>query len=207
MGRAHRPGRLRPHLDPARGAFAADHGGHRPGRHAGADLHPPTRLLARDEIARSPVGAGCSGEKSREEIYRWLATEAALDLTPAACWLLLRIDDHEDRTAAQLADHLHVPEAAVVPASGDELDRLGLVERRRRRDRRRPTPVRAGHGAGRAALDRLAAARRKGLAELLGGWSPDEHEEVVQMVARLASDLMSHALADPAMVASPGDQA
>ncbi|MGH9018956.1 MAG: hypothetical protein ACRDY1_14490, partial [Acidimicrobiales bacterium] len=57
---------------------------------------------------------------------------------------------------------------------------------------------------GRAALDRLGAARRRGLEELLGGWSPEEHAEVVQMVARLASDLMSNALADPAMVAPPG---
>jgi hypothetical protein len=56
---------------------------------------------------------------------------------------------------------------------------------------------------GRAALDRLAAARRRGLQELLGGWSPEQHDEVVQMVARLASDLMSNALADPAMMAPP----
>jgi hypothetical protein len=39
----------------------------------------------------------------------------------------------------------------------------------------------------------------------LGGWSPQQHAEVVEMIARLASDLMSHALADPAMVATPTD--
>jgi EmrB/QacA subfamily drug resistance transporter len=173
-----------------------------------ADTLAPTSIphtaSSRDEIARA-LSVLARGE-NREEIYRWLVTEAALDLTPAACWLLLRIDDHEDRTAAQLADHLHVPEAAVV-RFGAELTGKGLLERRGGDGTDGGQPRFFLTVSGRAALDRLAAARRKGLAELLGGWSPDEHEEVVQMVARLASDLMSHALADPAMVASPGDQA
>jgi DNA-binding MarR family transcriptional regulator len=84
---------------------------------------------------------------------------------------------------------------------GQELAGAGLVELRRP-----DSEAGAGEAAfhltvpGRAALDRLSAARRRGLEELLGGWSPKEHEEVVQMVARLASDLMSNALADPAMV-------
>jgi DNA-binding MarR family transcriptional regulator len=172
-----------------------------------ADTLAPTSIphtsSSRDEIARA-LSVLARGE-NQQDIYRWLVTEAALDLTPAACWLLLRIDDHEGRSAAQLADHLHVPQAAVV-RFGAELAGRGLLELR-------------GDGgggdqptffltvSGRAALDRLGAARRKGLAELLGGWSPEEHDEVVQMVARLASDLMAHALADPAMVAAPGDQA
>jgi EmrB/QacA subfamily drug resistance transporter len=178
-----------------------------------ADTLAPTSIphtsSSRDEIARA-LSVLARGE-NQQDIYRWLVTEAGLELTPAACWLLLRIDDHEDRTAAQLADHLHVPEAAVV-RFGAELAGKGLLE------------LRGGDGtggggtggdeprffltaAGRAALDRLGVARRKGLSELLGGWSPEEHDEVVQMVARLASDLMSHALADPAMVAPAGDQA
>ena len=172
-----------------------------------ADTLAPTSIphtsSSRDEIARAL--SVLARRENREDIYRWLATEAALELSPAACWLLLRIDDHEGRTAAQMADHLHVPELAVTRLSA-ELAGSGLLDLRAE-----------GTGgdephlfltvSGRAALDRLAAARRKGLEELLGGWSPQEHDEVVQMVARLASDLMSNALADPAMVASPGDQA
>jgi DNA-binding MarR family transcriptional regulator len=173
-----------------------------------ADTLAPTSIphtsSSRDEMARA-LSVLARGE-NQQDIYSWLVTEAALDLTPAACWLLLRIDDHEDRTAAQLADHLHVPEAAVV-RFGAELAGKGLLERRGGDGTDGDQPRFFLTVSGRAALDRLGAARRKGLAELLGGWSPDEHDEVVQMVARLASDLMSHALADPAMVAPPGDQA
>jgi EmrB/QacA subfamily drug resistance transporter len=163
-----------------------------------ADTLTPTAIPhtanSRDEIARAL--SVLARRENREEIYRWLTTEAGLDLSPAACWLLLRIGGHEDRTPAQLAEHLHVPAPAVVRL-GQELVGAGMVELG-------PDP--GGNGTfqltvpGRAALDRLAAARRKGLEELLGGWSPQEHEEVVQMVARLASDLMTNALADPAMV-------
>jgi EmrB/QacA subfamily drug resistance transporter len=159
-----------------------------------ADTLTPTAIPhtanSRDEIARAL--SVLARRENREEIYRWLATEAALDLTPAACWLLLRIGGHEDLTPAQLADHLHVP-APAVARLGQELAGAGLVELR-------GETVLTLTVAGRAATDRLAVARRKGLEELLGGWSPQEHEEVVQMVARLASDLMSNALADPAMV-------
>jgi DNA-binding MarR family transcriptional regulator len=97
----------------------------------------------------------------------------------------------------ELAEHLHVPVTAV-SRLGDELAGKLLVEREGEERR-----IVLG-APGRAALDRLSAARRKGLGELLGGWSPDEHDEVVQMVARLASDLMSHAVADSAMISSPG---
>ncbi|HEY5251214.1 MAG TPA: MDR family MFS transporter [Acidimicrobiales bacterium] len=164
-----------------------------------ADTLAPTSIphtgSSRDEIARAL--SVLARRENREEIYRWLAREAALDISPAACWLLLRVDGHEDTSATQLAEHLHVPVAAV-DRLGDELAGKNLIERRGDRRLFFLPP------SGRAALDRLSAARRKGLEELLGGWSPEEHDEVVQMVARLASDLMSHALADPAMVAAPG---
>jgi DNA-binding MarR family transcriptional regulator len=45
--------------------------------------------------------------------------------------------------------------------------------------------------AGRAALDRLTAARRDGLAELLAGWSPHEHPELAARLQELAHDLLA----------------
>ena len=175
-----------------------------------ADTLAPTAIphtsSSRDEIARAL--SVLARRENREQIYRWLATEAALALSPAACWLMLRVDGHENATAGELADHLHVP-AAAVSRLGQELGRLGLIELGPGTDG--AAGGAAGHftvtPSGRAALDRLSAARRRGLEELLGGWSPEEHDEVVQMVARLASDLMSNALADPAMVAPPSEPA
>ena len=45
--------------------------------------------------------------------------------------------------------------------------------------------------AGRAALDRLTEARRQGLTELLEGWNPEEHPEVIDMVKELAHALLA----------------
>jgi hypothetical protein len=44
---------------------------------------------------------------------------------------------------------------------------------------------------GLAAIDRLTEARRNGLTELLEGWSPQEHPEVIDMVKHLASSLLA----------------
>jgi EmrB/QacA subfamily drug resistance transporter len=166
-----------------------------------ADTLAPTAIphtaSSRDEIARAL--SVLARRENREQIYRWLATEAALDISPPATWLLLRIDGHEDRTAADLAEHLHVPTEAV-SHFGAELARRGMVDR---------SGVGAPlllTGAGRAALDRLGAARRRGLEELLQGWSPQEHQEVVHMVARLASDLMANALAHPEAMSVPAER-
>jgi len=165
-----------------------------------ADTLAPTAIphtaSSRDEIARAL--SVLARRENREQIYRWLATEAALDLSPPACWLLLRIDGHEGRDAAQMAEHLHVPVESV-DRYGDELADAAMVERRR------PEAPFVLTVTGRAALDRLGAARRRGLEELLHGWSPREHAEVVHMVARLASDLMANAVAHPDVLAAPAE--
>jgi hypothetical protein len=45
--------------------------------------------------------------------------------------------------------------------------------------------------AGRADYERLVAARRAGLRELLAGWHPDDHSDVMQLVERLSRDLVN----------------
>ena len=44
---------------------------------------------------------------------------------------------------------------------------------------------------GHQAIDRLQAARRAGLTELLEGWDPDAHPEIGDMVRRLAHELLA----------------
>ena len=44
---------------------------------------------------------------------------------------------------------------------------------------------------GHEAIDRLQAARRAGLTELLDGWDPDAHPEIGDMVRRLAHELLA----------------
>ncbi|MCY0905038.1 MDR family MFS transporter [Arthrobacter sp. H14-L1] len=45
--------------------------------------------------------------------------------------------------------------------------------------------------AGRSVVDRLTAARRDGLTELLSGWSPGEHPELARRLEQLARDLLA----------------
>ena len=46
-------------------------------------------------------------------------------------------------------------------------------------------------GEGDDAIERLTAARRDSLSELLEGWDTDEHPEVVAMIRELARVLMA----------------
>ena len=41
-------------------------------------------------------------------------------------------------------------------------------------------------------MDRLTEARRTGLTELLEGWNPEEHPEVIEMVKDLARELLAN---------------
>jgi hypothetical protein len=45
--------------------------------------------------------------------------------------------------------------------------------------------------SGAAAMERLTEARRSGLTELLEGWNPEEHPEVIEMVKELAHSLLA----------------
>ena len=46
-------------------------------------------------------------------------------------------------------------------------------------------------GSGRDALDRLSAARRDSLTELLEGWDPESHPELVGLIHNLAHALLA----------------
>ena len=45
--------------------------------------------------------------------------------------------------------------------------------------------------AGRDAIERLTAARRASMTELLEGWDPDAHPEILDMVRNLARELLA----------------
>ena len=65
---------------------------------------------------------------------------------------------------------------------------------------------------GTAALEKLTEARRAGLTELLEGWNPEEHPEIIEMVKDLAHSLLADdkrlvADAMPRVVAGAGASA
>jgi DNA-binding MarR family transcriptional regulator len=56
--------------------------------------------------------------------------------------------------------------------------------------------------AGRAAADRLFAARHQLLENLVADWSPEQHAEVAELLTRLSRDLLGEE-ADRGVLASP----
>jgi DNA-binding MarR family transcriptional regulator len=122
--------------------------------------------------------------ENRRRIYERLATRAGVDLGPPECWLLFRIGEYAPASAADLASRLELPETALLPHL-ERLEEAGLL-------------VGDEDGSaslvlstnGQEAIGRLVAARRQALAELLDGWSPEQHEELARMLGRLARELL-----------------
>jgi EmrB/QacA subfamily drug resistance transporter len=164
---------------------------------------PETRSSLQEiELALERISA----RENRAELYRTLAQRAGIDLAPRSCWLLYRLADRPACTLPEVAARLKV-DPAIIQAAIDGLMTGGMVE-----EVRRGTECDVAlTPAGRNAIDRLTEARRSGLTELLEGWNPQEHPEVIDMVKVLAGSLLADderlvadAIARPAVVASGG---
>ena len=88
----------------------------------------------------------------------------------------------EPTDAVALAE-AHAVDPARVAARIGELRELGFVEG--------PGEAVVLTAAGRDALDRLVAARRESLAELLDGWSPEREAELAELLTRMAGDTVA----------------
>jgi EmrB/QacA subfamily drug resistance transporter len=127
-----------------------------------------------------------SDRENRAELYHTLAQRAGLDLPPRSVWLLYRLDDQPACTVDEVSQRLKVDPGVIQPGL-DGLVSAGMVEERRRDDECHLYLTAAGVSA----VDKLTEARRSGLTELLEGWNPEEHPEIVDMVKRLAHSLMA----------------
>ena len=120
----------------------------------------------------------------RDHIARIVA-RAGVDLSPAAAWLLLRLDADPRLDPAALGREYGIP-ADRMRAAVDELTARELVT-----DGAGDGAIgRALTAAGAAAVDRLADARRARLAELFAEWGPDRHEELAALLDRIARELV-----------------
>ncbi|MGN6170102.1 MAG: MFS transporter [Solirubrobacteraceae bacterium] len=129
-------------------------------------------------------------KENRPELFRRLAARAHVDLEPVLCWILLCIDRHPDRSVAELA----CPPSIGVESVQQLVNRLaarGLVVMRGNGDGTgtggsRPVLTKAGQET----VAKLIEARRQGLAELLEGWSPEDHDELVALLQRLGREML-----------------
>jgi MFS family permease len=127
-----------------------------------------------------------SARENRAELYETLAQRAGVDLPPRAVWLLYRLSERPACTVVEVAEHLHVDPSVIRPGV-DGLVSAGMITEQPR------GPDCEFHltDAGAQALDKLTDARRRGLTELLEGWNPEEHPEVIELVKQLAHSLLA----------------
>ncbi|HEX3793292.1 MAG TPA: MDR family MFS transporter [Acidimicrobiales bacterium] len=127
-----------------------------------------------------------SDRQNRQELYETLAQRAEVDLPARSCWLLYRLSDRPASTVDQVAKRLKVDQSIIEPGI-EGLLAAGMIEEVTRGTECDLVLTPKGLDA----IARLTEARRSGLTELLDGWNPEEHPEVVDMVKNLASALMA----------------
>jgi EmrB/QacA subfamily drug resistance transporter len=160
-----------------------------------------------EEIARAV--SVLARRDTRRRIYERLARRAGVDLSPAAVWLLARVGEAAPVTLEQLSEYTGVSRARLrIPLGELEMERLvdecDADHGPRVEDAGDPGWAPDGFGvdaagagevplvltpAGVAVRDRIVAARRERLEELLDGWSPEQNEELAAMLTRLAAEL------------------
>jgi EmrB/QacA subfamily drug resistance transporter len=132
-----------------------------------------------DEIARNLWAI--LGREDRRKVLERLATRAGLDLPPAATWLLARLGATPGVDPHQLARKYAV-EPGMLDDALAELRAKGLADERRELTR-----------SGTDALQRLVAARRAALGELLADRMPDRNDGLSDYLRRVARDFAARA--------------
>jgi EmrB/QacA subfamily drug resistance transporter len=144
----------------------------------GLGATPPARSSV-DEVERS-LSRLASGDLRRRG-YERLTAMAGLDLPAGSSWILTRLAKQGPVAGDELAQQANV----TVDYGRPYVDRLvseGMVVR--------SNGTLVLTDSGRAAADRLFAARREGLRELLADWSPEEYAELGELLTKLSRALL-----------------
>ncbi|MFH9420608.1 DHA2 family efflux MFS transporter permease subunit [Streptomyces sp. NPDC017529] len=139
----------------------------------------PVHRSSYDEVCRALSKLGSL--EGRKAVYERVTEKAGLDLRPASSWMLLRINRFGSVEPGVLADRSIVPLRVIAEATR-QIEERGLA-------------VREGlplvlTDKGRAVAERLVAARRESLAELLGDWwTEDRPTDLTELVEQLSTEL------------------
>jgi DNA-binding MarR family transcriptional regulator len=159
---------------PLRGQTAAAEG-------LGESFASPREDSSERELER--ICGSLMQREGRRRTYEELIRRSGVEIAPEDSWVLARLGERRPITAPALAHALDVPIASlreplehleerawVLELADDELDLSS---------------------GGREALDRLIAARRQQLCDLLDGWDPDSDDEFGAVIDRLARALVA----------------
>jgi DNA-binding MarR family transcriptional regulator len=158
----------------------------------GLGAAPPERSSV-DEVERSL--ARLASADIRRRGYERLAALAGLDLPAGSCWILTRLAK-QGSTGPVRSEDLARQANVTMDYGKPFVDRLvaeGMVVR--------SDGTLVLTDAGRAAPERLFAARREALRELLADWSPEEYAELGELLTKLSRALLG-ADADRKLISS-----
>jgi EmrB/QacA subfamily drug resistance transporter len=153
-----------------------------PGQEAGEAFAMPADPESAQHLLR---GLAVLADRDVQRSYiQAVIDRAGLSLNPAAAWLLIRLEEDPALDPVELGRTRQIP-AERMAAALDELAGRGLVERSENGN-----PV---TDEGCEAVNRLVAARRAHLSELISDWEPERHEELAGVLRRIAADLVPEA--------------
>ncbi|HEY0545474.1 MAG TPA: MFS transporter [Pyrinomonadaceae bacterium] len=139
------------------------------------------------------IQRGLSVLAARDEQRRYverIVARAGVDLSPAAAWLLGRVEKDSELDPASLARSHRIEPDRVNAALVELLDRSYIVETNSEDGKGRKRVLTE---EGCRVFNQLVIARREHLAELWPEWSPEQREEVADLIRRLVRQLVPEA--------------
>ena len=158
------------------------------GSGVGEGFAMPKEVDSLAEASRALTAA--LGREDRRRAVELLAQRAGVDLSAAACWLLVRLHEDPRGDIEALCQAFDIP----VDVGWDALSELrgrGFVVEHPAGDDQPLTREVTEPGA--KVVAQLVAARKAALAELCEHWSPDENADLSGMLTRLARELLREA--------------
>jgi hypothetical protein len=119
--------------------------------------------------------------ENRWRVYADFAQQAGIDLPPAELWMMARLGERTRVTLSALCSELKLSETALAEPC-QALCARGLAQER-------AASQFILTDAGTVMRERMLAARRRNLADLLARWQPEQHPDVLALIDRLARAL------------------
>jgi EmrB/QacA subfamily drug resistance transporter len=131
------------------------------------------------------------GREGRRHLVQRLAERAGVSLSPAACWVVVRLQEDPQADIPALCREFALPEE-VGERGLRELIESGMADPADPADPADREGAAGGHpltARGQNAATRLVDERRAGLARLCEGWAPEQHPDLAGLLTRLATEL------------------
>jgi hypothetical protein len=145
----------------------------------GESFAMPRDATSLEELER--IIALLVARENRWRLYADLARRAAVELPAPELWMLARLGERAPITLASLSVELKIPQPQLASPLHALCER-GIAQKNANGELELTS-------TGVAMRDRIVAARRKGLADMLARWRPEEHPDVLALIERMAQAL------------------